>query len=94
MRERLTRTFAIVGWVVALAAAIGAIAWRIVDPAPFIPTGFGFSEPALVGFEFLGFSDRLRDEVDLAALSGDLDTTIRDAIAPRSIGIWLRESRR
>ncbi len=40
------------------------------------------------------FSDRLRDEVDLAALSGDLDTTIRDAIAPRSIGIWLRESRR
>jgi hypothetical protein len=40
------------------------------------------------------FSDRLRDEVDLAALSGDLDTTIRGAIAPRSLGIWLRESRR
>ena len=40
------------------------------------------------------FSDRLRDEVDLVALSGDLDTTIRDAISPRSLGIWLRESRR
>lgn len=40
------------------------------------------------------FSERLRDEVDLVALSGDLDTTIRGAIAPRSIGIWLRESRR
>ena len=40
------------------------------------------------------FSDRLRDEVDLAALSGDLDTTIRDAISPRSFGIWLRESQR
>jgi hypothetical protein len=40
------------------------------------------------------FSDRLRDEVDLAALSGDLDTTIRDAISPRSFGIWLRESKR
>jgi hypothetical protein len=40
------------------------------------------------------FSDRLRAELDLAALSGDLDTTIRDAIAPRSIGIWLRQSRR
>ena len=40
------------------------------------------------------FSDRLRDEVDLAALSGDLDTTIRDAISPRSLGIWLRESNR
>jgi hypothetical protein len=40
------------------------------------------------------FSDRLRDEVDLAALSGDLDTTIRHAISPRSFGIWLRESKR
>jgi hypothetical protein len=40
------------------------------------------------------FSDRMRDEVDLAALSGDLDTTIRDAISPRSLGIWLRESKR
>jgi hypothetical protein len=40
------------------------------------------------------FSDRLRDEVDLAALRDDLDTTIRDAISPRSFGIWLRESKR
>jgi len=40
------------------------------------------------------FSDRLRDEIDLASLQGDLDSTIRDAIAPRSVGIWLRESRR
>ena len=40
------------------------------------------------------FSDRLRDQIDLAHLSRDLDATIRDSIAPRSIGIWLRESRR
>jgi hypothetical protein len=40
------------------------------------------------------FSDRLRDEIDLASLDRDLDSTIRDALAPRSIGIWLRESRR
>jgi hypothetical protein len=40
------------------------------------------------------FSDRLREEVDLAALSGDLDTTIRNAISPRSLGIWLREGKR
>jgi hypothetical protein len=40
------------------------------------------------------FSDRLRDEIDLAYLSSDLDATIRDAIAPRSLAIWLRESRR
>ncbi len=40
------------------------------------------------------FSDRLRHEIDLADLSRDLDATIRDAISPRSIGLWLRESKR
>ena len=40
------------------------------------------------------FSDRLRDEIDLASLKGVLDSTIRDAISPRSLGIWLRESKR
>jgi len=40
------------------------------------------------------FSARLRDEIDLASLTRDVDTTIRDAVAPRSLGIWLRASRR
>jgi hypothetical protein len=40
------------------------------------------------------FSDRLRDQIDLAHLRSDLDTTIRAAIAPRSVDIWLRDSRR
>lgn len=40
------------------------------------------------------FSDRLRDEVDLANLSSDIEVTIRDTIAPRTLGIWLRASRR
>ena len=40
------------------------------------------------------FSDRLRDDIDLGALSSDLDATIRDAISPRSVAIWLRETRR
>jgi hypothetical protein len=39
------------------------------------------------------FSGRLRDEIDLASLSSDLDATIREAIAPRSFGIWLRDDR-
>jgi hypothetical protein len=38
------------------------------------------------------FSDRLRDEIDLAHLSSDLESTIREAIAPRSLGIWIRRS--
>jgi hypothetical protein len=40
------------------------------------------------------FSDRLRDDIDLGDLSTDLDTTIREAISPRSVGIWLREGKR
>jgi hypothetical protein len=39
------------------------------------------------------FADRLRDEVDLANLSSDLDATIREAVAPRSLGIWIRRPR-
>jgi hypothetical protein len=39
------------------------------------------------------FSGRLRDEIDLASLSSDLDATIREVIAPRSFGIWLRDDR-
>lgn len=40
------------------------------------------------------FSDRLRDQIDLAHLRSDLDATIRAAMAPRSVAIWLRETRR
>jgi hypothetical protein len=40
------------------------------------------------------FGDRLRDEIDLGALTANLDATICDAIAPRSFGIWLRQSQR
>ena len=40
------------------------------------------------------FSDRLRDQIDLAHLNMDLDATIRAAIAPRSVKIWLRGGRR
>jgi hypothetical protein len=40
------------------------------------------------------FSDRLRDDIDLGGLSSDLDATIRDAISPRSLAIWLRETHR
>jgi hypothetical protein len=40
------------------------------------------------------FSDRLRDDIDIGSLNSDLDATIRDAISPRSVGIWLRDSRR
>ena len=36
------------------------------------------------------FSERLRDQVDLPALVDDLDGTVRDAVAPSSVDLWLR----
>jgi hypothetical protein len=40
------------------------------------------------------FADRLRDDIDLRGLSSDLDATIRDAMSPRTVAIWLREPHR
>lgn len=39
-----------------------------------------------------GFASRLRDEVDLPTLARELDATVRQAIAPSSIDLWLRGS--
>ena len=36
------------------------------------------------------FSDRLRHEVDLSAVTADLDGTIRGVLAPAHLAIWLR----
>jgi len=37
------------------------------------------------------FSDRLRDEVDIATVSADLDDTVRAALKPTLLGLWLRQ---
>jgi hypothetical protein len=39
------------------------------------------------------FSERLRNEVDLAAVAADLSATVQAAIAPMSVDLWLREAR-
>jgi hypothetical protein len=36
------------------------------------------------------FSERLRDQVDIAAVVDDLDRTVRDALKPTTIDLWLR----
>lgn len=36
------------------------------------------------------FAERLRDEVDLATLSDELDSTVGKAVAPSLVGLWLR----
>ena len=36
------------------------------------------------------FSDRLRDEVDIMTVIDDLDGTIRSALKPTTLGLWLR----
>lgn len=39
------------------------------------------------------FSDRLREEVDIATVTTDLHATIRDAVNPTSVQLWIREAR-
>ena len=45
---------AAVGWGMAVAGAIGAVALRRLDPVPLLPSRFGFGDVALVGFEVMG----------------------------------------
>ena len=52
--RRLARPYAIGGLIASLVGAMGAITLRVVDPVPIIPDALGFSDLALVGFEFLG----------------------------------------
>jgi hypothetical protein len=36
------------------------------------------------------FSDRLRDETDIATVISDLDTTVREVLKPTALSLWLR----
>ena len=38
----------------------------------------------------LAFSARLRDEVELPAVTADLDATVRAVMAPTTVDVWLR----
>ena len=40
------------------------------------------------------FAARLRNEVDLATVAADLDRTVRAAVAPSSVDVWLRAGER
>jgi hypothetical protein len=37
------------------------------------------------------FAERLRDQVDIAAVVSDLDVTVQSALKPANIGLWLRK---
>ena len=50
------RVFAVAGLVLTVAGALGAIALRIVDPVPVVPSSFGFADLSLVSFGVLGIS--------------------------------------
>lgn len=48
------RAFATAGWLAAVAGAVGAVSFRLLDPVPVVPNNFGFGDVALVGFEIMG----------------------------------------
>jgi len=39
------------------------------------------------------FAERLRDEMDLASVSGDIAGVVDTALHPSTIGVWIRRSR-
>ena len=39
------------------------------------------------------FAGRIRDEVDIAAVTTDLDATVRAAVRPTTLGLWMRGPR-
>ena len=42
------------------------------------------------GLTAAAFSTRLRDQVDIAAVAIDLDETVRGAVKPAALGLWIR----
>jgi hypothetical protein len=40
------------------------------------------------------FSERLRNEVDIATVTADLHLTVRDALKPTTAALWLRSAER
>ena len=40
------------------------------------------------------FSEQLRDETDIVAVTADLDRTVRESLKPADVGLWLRDARR
>ena len=40
------------------------------------------------------FSERLRDEIDIASVNANLSATVRAALSPSTVALWLREDQR
>jgi hypothetical protein len=49
-------TFAVVGWVAALAMGVSALVLRVVRPDPIVPNIFGLGEAGMVAFVILGIA--------------------------------------
>ena len=56
MMRRLARPFAGIGLVVTILAVIGTVVVRVVAPAPFIATSFGFGPTVMLAFLVMGLT--------------------------------------
>jgi MFS family permease len=90
IRRRLALVYASLGVLAAIAGAVGAITLRIVDPAPMLPSTFGFGDTALVGIAVLGVSFAAVGALLVVRRSGNIIGWIMVAIGDGyAIGIFL-----
>jgi len=68
---RAAGPFALVGLVVTLLGGVAAIMLRIIDPAPVVPSTFGFADLSLVSFGVLGVTFALVGSLLVVRLPGN-----------------------
>ena len=52
----MARSFAAIGLTIAIVTSVGAVVWRLADPAPVVRSTFGFADLSLVSFCVLGIA--------------------------------------
>ena len=84
-QDRLTGWRAAIIWLVALCGIVAIGLGQVFNPTDLIRLLI-IAEVILSA----AFSGRLRNEVDLATVTADLDGTVRRSMAPAAMGVWLR----
>ncbi len=82
-------SFPVVGWVILRRQPTSLLGWIYMAIGAWQALNMFASAYSTVA----NFSARLRDEVDIAAVTTDLHATVLRAVNPSSQGLWIREAR-